>query len=762
MIKEPKFMAGIFFSNTLTIFRSVQLIHYFRRHINKSLTFLILSASFQSKAQELNTNLKNANFFLIEAERTAYSNLDSCFYFSSKALKISNRILSTEPSNLEATRIKGNALVNVSYYYFETGNILIAKNKVFEGFRLLLKANDNSGLSSCSSNIAAYYESEGNTKQAEKYFNAALYYAKLARDSLGIADSYNSLAYLFNNTGEVIKGIEFFQQALRIQKQIGDVVGEANTLYNLGSVYLKQEEVESGVNNLKQAIKIFKSIGDKQAEANGYSTLAHAFLKSNDTSSFYSFTDKAIAIFIAIGDKKNLSDCYANKASQKISVKNYQEAEFLSKQSIQIAKEIGNKKVLALSYYHLSGITLLRDKNYSKAEELALESYDLTKEIGYIQNMANSCQRLYAIYVKKENYKKALEYLNLYHLWNDSIKNDQTQKAAIKNKFKIDFEVKEQTLKSKNEFEKAIIRKDSEDEKNKHRLIIYGVSFILLIVVFLLIFIFKNLRIHKRKNATIEIQKKHIEEKQKEVTDSIVYAKRLQEAILPPLSLIDKHLKNNFVFYLPKDIVAGDFYWMEIKGDNIFIAAADCTGHGVPGAMVSVVCSNALNRSVNEFDINDPAKILDKTRELVIETFSKSGDDVKDGMDISLCVLNKKTKEIKWAGANNPLWILSKGSIEEIKADKQPVGKHEKASPFSSHQFILSKEQTLYLFTDGYADQFGGENQKKFKHKHLKEILIQNEKLPLTEQKQLLYNAFCKWKGDLEQVDDICIIGIRL
>ncbi len=260
-----------------------------------------------------------------------------------------------------------------------------------------------------------------------------------------------------------------------------------------------------------------------------------------------------------------------------------------------------------------------------------------------------------------------------------------------------------------------------------------------------------------------------LEEKNKEILDSINYAKRLQEAILPSEKTWNTALPNSFVLYKPKDIVAGDFYWLEMVKDKVLFAAADCTGHGVPGALVSVVCSNALNRAVKEFNISDPGKILDKVRELVIETFvrkdsfgEKSENEVKDGMDISLCVLNINTNEIKWAGANNPLWYVSQNNLTEIKADKQPIGKYAEEKPFTTHTLQLNKGDMLYLFTDGYADQFGGPKGKKFKYKQLLELVLNIHKQNLPDQKKELESIFTNWRGKADQIDDVCIIGVKI
>ncbi|MBK9282794.1 MAG: SpoIIE family protein phosphatase [Sphingobacteriaceae bacterium] len=265
----------------------------------------------------------------------------------------------------------------------------------------------------------------------------------------------------------------------------------------------------------------------------------------------------------------------------------------------------------------------------------------------------------------------------------------------------------------------------------------------------------------EKAQQTISYQKKIIDEKNKDIIDSIQYAKRLQEALLPSTSDIENALTDHFIFYLPKDIVAGDFYWFEKNQDFAFIAAADCTGHGVPGAMMSVLCSGALSRSIKEFKLSETHEILNKTSELVREAFVKNKGDVKDGMDISILRLNHKTKQIQWSGANNSLWYINKGELKEIKADKQHIGYNEKQLTFSNHNFHLPDNSMLYLFTDGMADQFGGEKGKKYKYKKLQQTLLDIHTLPCQQQNQKLKEEFNRWKGNHEQVDDVCIIGIK-
>jgi serine phosphatase RsbU (regulator of sigma subunit) len=275
----------------------------------------------------------------------------------------------------------------------------------------------------------------------------------------------------------------------------------------------------------------------------------------------------------------------------------------------------------------------------------------------------------------------------------------------------------------------------------------------------------------EERTQELVLQKHIVEEKQKEIIESINYAKRLQQAILPPIELINAYLPHSFVLYQPKDIIAGDFYWMETVGDLILITAADCTGHGVPGALVSVVCSNALNRAVKEFKLVEPGKILDKTKELVLETFEKSVSEVKDGMDISLLCIDKSNKTVFWSGANNPLWYVEPTTNEnsdasweliEIKADKQPIGKSDHGKTFTTHQIKYKENTSFYLFTDGYADQFGGPKGKKFKYKPMQELIISMQDQPMQSQAEIFSQAFNQWKKNLEQVDDVCLIGIKL
>lgn len=257
-----------------------------------------------------------------------------------------------------------------------------------------------------------------------------------------------------------------------------------------------------------------------------------------------------------------------------------------------------------------------------------------------------------------------------------------------------------------------------------------------------------------------------IDAKNKDITDSIHYAKRIQEAILPPESAFRQLLPESFVFYEPKDIVSGDFYWLEQWGHQILVAAVDCTGHGVPGAFMSIVAHNILTQTVNVLGLTKPALILNETNRQLSKKLNQDPDEatVRDGMDICLCSINLQKSQIEYAGANNSLWIIRDKELIELPANKFPIGAFvgEELQQFTNHEWQLKAGDTIYLFTDGFADQFGGPKGKKFKYKQLQQLLLDNCALSLSEQKQLLSRTFKQWKGEQEQLDDVLIIGIRI
>jgi serine phosphatase RsbU (regulator of sigma subunit) len=276
----------------------------------------------------------------------------------------------------------------------------------------------------------------------------------------------------------------------------------------------------------------------------------------------------------------------------------------------------------------------------------------------------------------------------------------------------------------------------------------------------------QNIKLEEKVKArTLDLrhEKELVETKNREILDSIEYALRIQTAILPPLRIVKEYLTDSFILYRPKDIVAGDFYWMETTGDTVLFAACDCTGHGVSGALVSVLCNNALNRAVREYNLTNPASILNKTTDIIVENFSKSEEKIRDGMDISMCAYNTKTKSLDWAGANNPLWLIKNGEFIEIKGDKQCIGVNEHFHSFTNHHIELNSGDTIYIFSDGYADQFGGENgERKLTKRGFKDLLLSLQTISIQEQGKKLERFIIDHSGDEKQTDDILVMGVKV
>ncbi len=297
--------------------------------------------------------------------------------------------------------------------------------------------------------------------------------------------------------------------------------------------------------------------------------------------------------------------------------------------------------------------------------------------------------------------------------------------------------------------------------KQAHRNTFFIITGLIIVVAIVAI---KLLLLNRKTNKVLKLQNEIIEEKNKSITDSINYAKRLQTAILPPKDLVNSVLPEHFITYQPKDIVSGDFYWVSHHGNKIMAAAIDCTGHGVPGALLSIVGHNAINQTVNEMGILQPSKVLDSMNTIIKKILHQDkGSDIRDGMDMALCTFDKNSNVLEYSGANNPLYVVSDGKLSITKASKLTVGsmEEEKVEPPINHSIQLKKGDCFYIFSDGFADQFGGKDNKKFKTSRFQDLLVSVNSLSMAEQQKKIQKTFKDWIGNNEQVDDILVIGIR-
>lgn len=650
------------------------------------------------------------------------------------------------------------------------------------------------------------------------------------------------------------QSIEECNRALEISKKINDTIYQGNILYYLSRAYSRIARYDLTIQAQLDAIRFYeernhaaaigvmynnmsiayKYLGDYREAIKALKIAAKNYRKAESKPNYFSPYINIAACYYQMGE---YDSCLIYVDSSKMMVRKHNESSaetMLNHMEIwagDIAYARGDYEK-ALGHYMIShkanmesyeiddqiysqlgiGRSLLKLGRPKEAKPHLIEVLDKAKESNALKRVMMGHEALAELYNELGDYEKSTYHLKNQIELSDSIFNQEKTMAIMSARTAFDVENKEKEIRMlnmKNELgEKNARLQEAELEQTKSRqILLYSIlAFTLIFIIALFVLIKKRNKTNKllkRQKNEITEQKEVLQVKNKEILDSIQYAKRIQTAILPPGKLVKSYLENSFILYKPKDVVAGDFYWMESFNnsplnqkntdknveDTILFAAADCTGHGVPGAMVSVICNNGLNRAVREYGITDPGKILDKTREIVIQEFEKSDEEMKDGMDISLVSLrsDKNRSFIEWAGANNPLWIIRKSEIKpedlemdgdsgdkitvqnhdgyslvEVKPDKQPIGQYDNPKPYTTHRLELKKDDTIYVFTDGYPDQFGGEHNKKFKTTNFKKLLLSINDKKMEEQKSIIDKTFEDWKGTFEQVDDVCVIGVRI
>ena len=673
-----------------------------------------------------------------------------------------------------------NSLNNIAMIYNIQGEIQKALKYLHKSLKIEEELGDKPGIAASLNNIGFIHESQGETQNALDYYDKSLRIQQELGDKQGIASGLNNIGSIYNNQGGVRKGLEYLHKSLRIREELGDKNGIAESLSNIGTIYDSQGETIKALEYYYKSLRIREELGDKIGIGNSLNNIGDTYLDQGEIQKGLKYFLQSLKIHEELGDKIGMAISLKNIGSIYYERGEFQKGLEYYHKSLEISEELGDKKGIAHSLHNIGSI-YYKKGNFSASQNHAKKSMAIAQELGYPDNIKYAANLLYRVYNKTHKYKDALANYELYIQMRDSITNESTQKAAIKQNMQYEYEKQKAVDDAQHDKQLAI----EQEQKKKQETITYSVGGGLALVVVFLVFVFNRLRVTRKQKNIIERQKEEvekqkdvieiaqketerqkevIEEAHKEITDSINYAKRIQSAILPPLRLVKEYLAESFIIYKPKDVVAGDFYWLEPVGDptsdGSLFAVADCTGHGVPGAIVSVVCNNALNRAVREYGETEPGKVLDKVREIVVQEFEKSEEEVKDGMDIALCLLNGTT--LKYAGANNPLWIVRNGVVLETKATKEPIGKYDVYTTFTTHTIQLEKGDGVYIFSDGYVDQFGGPKGKKFKSKAFRALLISIQDKPMNEQLQLLDTAFEEWKGELEQIDDVCIIGVKV
>lgn len=642
------------------------------------------------------------------------------------------------------------------------------------------------GSANTHNNLGLIYNDLGQLDSAIYNYKKALeIFDSLDTKTRGVANTYNNIGIIYKLQGNLPNALDYYLKALKMYEEIDDHSDAyANTLNNIGIIYKEQKEYDKALQYYHRAQLAFEKISNSSTGlANTFNNIGIIYKVKGESDKALKSFNKALKMQEEIGEQTiGMASSLTNIGTIKESLGQIEEASRFFSKAKEIQETIGDQVGIANSLFYLGNLKVENNK-LSQGIAQCKASLELAVELGLLEVKMNACDCLADAYERSNNKQEAYVYFKKFIAYRDSLLNQENTKAITQKAMSYEFEkiqyqdslkrAEAERIRALEQKEKDL-QKQAEIERQQVYTLAGGVGFLLMLgLAFVLFRGYKNKQkaneiitaqkeeVENQKQA-VEEQKEIIEEKNREIVDSISYAKRIQSAILPSDGTLKKVLPDAFVMFKPKDIVSGDFYWLDEKEDKVFFAAVDCTGHGVPGAMVSVVGHNGLNRVLNEFNITQPAAMLDKLNELVEETFSKSTETVKDGMDMGICCIDKKTNVLQYAGANNPLYLVRNGELIEIKADKQPIGKFDYRTAFTNHEIELEKGDAIYVFSDGYADQFGGPKGKKFMYKPFKRLITSIAELSVSEQKEKLSAAFEEWKGDLEQIDDVCVFGVRV
>lgn len=637
---------------------------------------------------------------------------------------------------------------------------------------LAIQALDERKEASALLSLGKAYAQAGSTDSALSCFKQSVELLKKVGSQEEVGELLINQGNALNDAGSYSDALTISLEAYQLFEQGNNKRGMARALIVSGNVYRLLENYRKAILNYEEAILICGDIKDEALKASCLNNLAICYGNQGLVDSALGYLHQARLIHEKTGNTSSLAKVLNNIGSQylykadldsgkQVSVMYMDTASQYFLASLELKKQLGDRRGQVSGLSNLGAVSVQQgnlDKAieyFSRALEIAIEiqSPDLQLAINY---------NLYECYQEKADIENALRYYRAYTAVKDSIYSKDMQEGIAEMQARFGVEQAEAETRA-TAAQKTLIIWSS---------VLGGVIFIIIIF-----FIWRQSTDRKRVNVALNMQKEEIEKKNvalnsanheielknKDITDSIRYARRIQEAILPELEFATTFGKSGFVLYKPKDIVSGDFYWMAKKGDLILFAAVDCTGHGVPGAFVSIVCSNLLTQAVNEHGFHEPNDILNDVNARLSVTLRQRVDEskVRDGMDIALCCLNTSTGIMHFAGAFNPAWIIRGGELIELKADKFPVGNFEDEAlrKFVRQEIQLQKGDRVYVFSDGYSDQFGGPNGKKYKRVQFIEFLRKIQSYPIHEHKGLLEREHLAWRGSLEQIDDIVVLG---
>jgi serine phosphatase RsbU (regulator of sigma subunit)/Flp pilus assembly protein TadD len=608
--------------------------------------------------------------------------------------------------------------------------------------------------------LANAYLDQDNNKAINIAKNIATSFKKI-NNKYKLGKCYSIIGEANTNLSEYEEAIMSFMVALKLFESEGNEK-EINAIKKrLGVVYLNLEKYSLALKYFNETKLYYEKSNESRGLASIYNNIGLVFEKLGKLDSALISHQKSLDIKEKLNDKNGIANSSNNIGNIYFLKNKYKKALMYYKHALLLKQELGEESGI-INALHNIGFCYFHIKDYEKAKELAYQAISICNKNNDADGLKNEYFFLAGIFSTTKKFEEAY----VYYTKGDSI--DDVIFNAENNNQILELETKYQTEKKEKEIEVKTLEISNQDlDLKRKQLTIYAFTIVLILLGVLGFFIYKGYKQKQRAYEIIKRQKQIVEEKNKEITDSIAYAKRIQNALLTPSVTLDTNvgLGQHFVYFKPKDIVSGDFYWSadatSQNGDALFyIACCDCTGHGVPGAFMSILSMGFLSEAIKEKQIFGPGEIFNYTRTRLISSVSKEGQ--QDGFDGILFCFNLTTQEISYAASNNNPIIIRDNEIIHLKCDKMPVGKGMREDLFTTYKYHKQEKDKLYLYTDGYPDQFGGPKGKKFMYKKLNEFLISISTTSFAEQPHNLNNALMAWQSDLEQVDDILIIGIQL
>ncbi|MFW5699595.1 MAG: tetratricopeptide repeat protein [Bacteroidota bacterium] len=619
-------------------------------------------------------------------------------------------------------------------------------------YKLSKELDEPGFIGSSFAKIGNVHEYRGNYDSALIFYDTSLYYYDIAGNDKGMGGMYSSLGIVYSQLGEYEKSLDAQIKALRIFEHLSDSAEIAKILLNIGGIYYYWEQNERTVEYFSRALDIYQSVGNEFGVARCNSNLGSVYFEMGDVDNALTYSLKALDYYISKGYRlfeaileSNIANIYKTKGDYETALK------YLLKTK-EFYESQGGHGRLTYTYNNLGNL-YMEIGQYSEAEKYLKKCLEFSEEIGNQEQVYEVYHSLSENAERSGNYREALKYFKQHATLKDSIFSENAHQQIAELETKYETEKKENRIKLQDvelERKEALLKKRQLEKT--------ALSVISALVLFIAGIIWFRYREKQRTNQILA-------EKNKNITESISYARKIQTAVLPPEELVNNLLPEHFIYYLPRDIVSGDFYWVTRMQNKTIVAAADCTGHGVPGAFMSMLGFTLLNEIIGQAETLEANAILNELRNKVKKSLRQKGNEyeAQDGIDMALCIIDQPNRRVQYAGANNPVIIVRNGELKKIKGDKMPVGYQvvEKES-FTNHEIAVEPNDMIYLFSDGYVDQFGGKHGHRFKAGPFEELLKSICHRSMKEQHDILEHKLLNWKGGYDQIDDILVMGVRI